>query len=230
MAAEDYHRTAREKYDSEEAARVYSTRRVGRRKDRIETKRIVQALTGVPRGALVLDLPCGTGRMTTHLVGLGYKVVAADYSEHMVVRARQKCMADLGKDEASLGEVVRFGQQDVMKTTFEDGAFDAVVCNRLLHHFGDAELRRGALRELSRVCKGPVVVSFYCSMSLSALRSRIVNAVRGVTPARRPIAFAEFRDDLAAAGLAVEEVYPVRFLVSPQTIVKAVKARSAALK
>lgn len=228
MSVHDPHRSTQAKFDSAEAAAVYATKHVGRRKDKLEKACIARALAGVPRGSLILDLPCGTGRITTHLASLGYRVVAADHSEHMIARAKQKCLMDLGKDEESLDGVVRFGRQDVMRTTFGDDSFDAVVCNRLLHHYATADTRRLALAELSRICKGPIVVSFFCSFALSALKFRVVNALKGITPTDRvPIPFKAFRADLEAVGLIADEVRPVRFMVSPQTYVKAVKARTS---
>jgi len=227
MAKADDHERVKEKFGSAQAAASYSKRRVGRRKDRLEMECIGRALAGVPRGSLVLDLPCGTGRITTYLVRLGYRVHAADYSEHMVDLARQACAAESGDDGRSLAESVSFSQQDVTKTTFADGEFDAVACNRLLHHYADPAQRREALRELSRICKGPIAVSFYRSLSLSALRLRLVSALRGVVPGRKPIPLAAFREDLTAVGLELESVHPVRYLISPQTVVKAIR-RSAA--
>ena len=41
------------------------------------------------RGALVLELGCGTGLLTRHLVGAGHRVVATDASPAMLARARR---------------------------------------------------------------------------------------------------------------------------------------------
>jgi len=41
------------------------------------------------RGGLVLELGCGTGLLTRHLVGAGHRVVASDASPAMLDRARQ---------------------------------------------------------------------------------------------------------------------------------------------
>lgn len=188
-----------------------------------ECSRIARALVSVPKGSLILDLPCGTGRLTTSLVRLGYKVVSADHSQQLVDQARQGCGEELGLSEEQLDEVVRFGEQDIRKTTFEDGAFDAVVCNGLLHQYAEADARRALLSELSRISKGPIVVSFRCSLSLETLRARVVNMMRSVTPERIPLPFSVFCKDLAAAGLRAAEVHPVRLLISEQTIVKAVR-------
>jgi len=41
------------------------------------------------RGGLVLELGCGTGLLTRHLVGAGHRVVATDASPAMLARARR---------------------------------------------------------------------------------------------------------------------------------------------
>lgn len=213
----DSHAAAQAKFDSAAMAATYRGKFVGTSKDRREKDCIRRGLASVPRGARVLDLPCGTGRITTFLLDQGYRVHAADYSEHMVAQAREACA---GRDG------VAFEQQDVMKTTFADGEFDAVVCNRLFHHFIEASTRRRALAELARISKGPIVASFFCSFALSALKFRVRNALRGVVPTDRvPIPLTEFTQDVEAAGLRIEQVLPVRWAISPQTYVKAVRVR-----
>src|SRR5204863_7675924 len=88
----DPHRSTQEKFDSPAAAAVYATKHVGRSKDRLEKACITRALADVPKGALILDLPCGTGRITTQLLGLGVRVGAAGYSVRMFERAPRECM------------------------------------------------------------------------------------------------------------------------------------------
>ncbi len=221
----DSHAAAKRKFDSAGMAATYRGKFVGTSKDRREKACIRRALAGVPAGALVLDLPCGTGRITTFLLSEGFRVVAADASQHMIDQARAACLETLGCSEEALDDRVRFGQQDVMATSFEPGAFAAVVCNRLFHHFTEPGTRQRALAELARVSAGPIVASFFCSFALSALKFRVVNAWRGVTPDDRvPIPFRAFRADAEAAGLRVDAVHPVRFAISPQTYVRLVRA------
>ncbi len=49
---------------------------------------------GVPDGALVLDLACGTGNMTLPLSDLGYDMIGVDLSPDMLNAARKKAGAD----------------------------------------------------------------------------------------------------------------------------------------
>jgi len=50
-------------------------------------------LSKLPRGAKVLDLCCGDGRLTALLVKRGFAVTGLDGSEQMLTYARQRCPA-----------------------------------------------------------------------------------------------------------------------------------------
>lgn len=50
---------------------------------------------GVPDGALVLDLGCGTGTLTRELCALGYDMTAVDSSEEMLARARENICGEI---------------------------------------------------------------------------------------------------------------------------------------
>lgn len=189
-----------DRYRSDAAALRYERRhRTGSRHLR-EARRLASVLRDVPAGARVLDLPCGAGRMFPLLASLGLRVTGADGSAAMARRARLAAAA-----HSLVGEVC---VEDVFHTSFADGAFDAVVCNRLLHHFDEAE-RRAALRELARVSSGPVIVSFFCSLSVVALRARLMQPLRTHGSRRIAISHRRFERDLAAAGLAAVRAAPV---------------------
>ena len=49
-----------------------------------EKRAIARAMGYVPKGAHVLDLPCGTGRLTRLLLQAGFKVTCADLSKEML--------------------------------------------------------------------------------------------------------------------------------------------------
>lgn len=120
----DSHDLTTTKFNSEGAAATYSRKFVGGPKDRREQRCLENALADVPAGARVLDLPCGTGRLTTFLTARGYQVVAADFSPHMVELATKRCLEVLG--EAGLKEKVTLTTADVLETEFDDNSFDAV--------------------------------------------------------------------------------------------------------
>lgn len=153
-------------------------------------------------GGLLLDAPCGAGRLGASLAARG-RVVGLDGSAAMLGQARRT------------GAYAALVHADAFALPFSDAAFDGGACVRLLHHLR-SEDRRRVLAELRRVCAGPVVVSYYDAATFQAWKARGKRAAKGT---RKPIARAEFLADLAAAGLA-----PIGFsrplpLIAEQTFV-----------
>ncbi|MGH2442078.1 MAG: bifunctional demethylmenaquinone methyltransferase/2-methoxy-6-polyprenyl-1,4-benzoquinol methylase UbiE [Chloroflexota bacterium] len=102
-------------------------------------------ITGVRAGAEVLDVATGTGDMAFELakaVQPGGSVIGIDFSEPMLMRARQK---DAGK---KLPVVFELG--DALNLPFEDNRFDAVTCGFGVRNFED---RAQGLQEMVRVLK-----------------------------------------------------------------------------
>ena len=109
----------------------------------------------------------------------------------------------------------RFVVADVMRTPFADNAFDAVVCNRLFHHFREPDVRRRALVELRRICSGPIIASFFRRGTWDAMTLRFRNALHGRTLTDRiPIWRSTFEKDIRAAGLRIVRTLNVRPLIS----------------
>ena len=178
---------------------------------RRELRCIKSLMAGVPAGARVLDLPCGAGRLLPFLVGSGYRVFEADSSAHMIDRARE-----LALDRAPAA-TIEFGVEDVLNTSFGDDSFDAVICNRLFHHFFESSVRVAALRELRRISRGPIVMSFFCSQSVSSAAFLLRNRLRREPATDRvPISFNTISADIAAAGLKVESKLTTKPLLGKQ--------------
>lgn len=81
----------------------------------------------------VLDLGCGTGAVTVHLVKRGFTVHAVDHSPDMIAVAKEKVRAESG------AERVTFQVSDAGNLPFESGQFDLVTCQRVLHHIPDIQ-------------------------------------------------------------------------------------------
>jgi len=213
------HVATRERFDTEQVASRYAQGKNQRvtAKNRLEMARIEAALAGVASGSRVLDLPTGTGRLLPMLLGRGYRVLAGDYSEHMLGQAKKHCETTVS-DWASASGRIEFAKLDVMATGLPDGAMDAVICNRLLHHYPTSELRCRALTELARISSGPVIVSYFSNVAFSAARFHLKNFLLRRHPNDRvPIWPAVMADDVAAAGLTIRRTLPVRYGFSPQT-------------
>jgi hypothetical protein len=122
----------------------------------------------------------------------------------------------------------------IQGTRFGDRAFDAVVCHRLFHHLVDSETRRLAIRELKRISKGPVLVSFFSIFSLSALIRLLKYKILKRSPTDRiPIHPRTLAAEFEREGLQITRTIPVCWGISPMTILvahpipeKALTARS----
>lgn len=68
----------------------------------------------------LLELACGTGTHALQLEKHGYRIVATDYSEDMLQRARQKGVAAASR--------VDFRFQNMTQLDLSDGPFDAAYC------------------------------------------------------------------------------------------------------
>lgn len=200
------------RFDTDASARKYATALVGTSTDRRERRCIARALAAIPAGAAVLDLPSGAGRLLPLLCELGYRLTAADSSAHMIDRARRYAVSmglKMGPE--------RFVVTDVMRTAFADDTFEAVVCNRLFHHFSESSVRRSALRELRRICSGTILVSFFRDLGWDAFTFRLKNWLYRRKPTDRiPISLATFRQDIQAAGLSITAAIGVNPLISKQ--------------
>ena len=113
----------------------------------LEQRMLLKALSGLPRGARVLDLPVGTGRMARRFSGEGFRVVGADVSAAMMRVANE------------LGGVGGLVRADGEALPFADKTFGAAVCIRLLSHL-PAEARKRMLREMARVASDRIVAVY----------------------------------------------------------------------
>ena len=94
--------------------------------------RVVRASPLGVDGGDVVELGCGTGKNTIWLAERARAVVALDFSEGMLARARERVAA------AGLGDRVRFVRGDVREPwPVGDAAADVVIGNLVLEHVAD---------------------------------------------------------------------------------------------
>lgn len=208
----------RQAFDSPGAAAKYvANKHPLSRRNRREERAIGHCLqsTAPLIGKQCIDIPCGTFRLARVLLPAGLEITAADYSEAMLDQARQ-IHAGTGSAAA-----VTFSRQDVLHTTFADATFDIAVCNRLLHHYSEPQTRIAVLRELARITRDAVIVSFFDSASASNLVRRCKH-VTGLKRQRDRYAISrgELATEAHAVGLQPVCFEAVRRFVSPQTYVR----------
>jgi 2-polyprenyl-3-methyl-5-hydroxy-6-metoxy-1,4-benzoquinol methylase len=209
-------RATRERFATPEAAKKYAAKLSGTRRDAREKRCITAALAGLPQDAAVLDLPCGAGRLTKTIASLGFRVTGADSSPHMVEQARLAWQADC-QECPGLEDRASFQVQDVLCTSFTAGQFDAVVCNRLFHHFKEPQTRIAVLRELRRICRGRIVVSFFNAAAVDGWILKLRRLLfRSPPRGRFPIRLKRLKAEAASVGLRLVASLPTRGVISPQ--------------
>jgi len=195
-ASRDY-RTIRDTWLTPESAAQYRATRSPEAYGRYRREdAIVGAwLAGLPPGARVLDVPCGAGRFTGLVRGLGLGHVGGDVSLAMVREAR-----------AAAGDpATRWVQADVTRLPFASGSFDCVLVWRLLHHVGDAPTRLAILGEAARLARRRVLVSFHHTLSFTAMRKGVQRVLRGRSLRGKTITHWELGREARACGLELEE-------------------------
>ena len=124
----------------------------------------------------VLDAPCGVGRATAWLSRNGYQTTGIDLGEAAVEMARSAI------SEANVA--ARILIEDIEQMRFPDRSFDATLCFRLLHHFPRPDIRSGVIRELCRVSRRYVLISYLSPWSPTSMRRLLRNKLLG-TPIRQ---------------------------------------------
>ena len=139
-------------YKDRQVARSYDDERFrslpGRVFSALEKRLVRKAFAGLPGGAVIGDVPCGTGRLSETLLGSGHTVLGVDVSPEMLDVARAK--------------LARFGDRfsttvcDARKLSENGVSFDAALCARVLMHF-PLEEQIEFLRGVVKATKGRVV-------------------------------------------------------------------------
>jgi len=190
--------SAQRDWQSAKAAADYRVKRDPSRFHRYKREEAVLAgwLDGLPAGAVVLDVPCGTGRWIPTLTGRGFRYIGGDVSLAMIGEARTTA----GPDKA-LG----FINADVGRLPFGDQSVDCVIIWRLLHHVREAEYRCAMLREAARIARHRVLISFHHPLSFTHLRKSIQRKLTGRAQRGSVITQWQLKREAGGCGLRVIE-------------------------
>lgn len=152
-----------------------------------------------PPGAVVLDLPCGTGRFSKLVVDCGHRLVRADLSYQMVAHARQ-----LGPNHHVLGDLCC----DLATPPLAAGSVDIVLVWRLFHHCRTLEDRETVLRQARRLARRYVIISYYNKASITYWTKRLVrNVLRREPKGRGAIWTGELLRAAGRAGLTPVQLH-----------------------
>jgi len=183
------------RYAEERFSRSRRWRKVGEK----EKQFVANFLSELTHGSIVLDAPCGTGRFVPLTKDLPIKYVGSDISPQMVHFAKKE----------SEGSRASFVIADLTMLPFKDGAFDALLVVRILHRIQERAVRLAMLHEISRVCRGRALVTYYSFWNLRSIMRWLRGKFAGLT-------MSAIRDETREAGLQIEEATPVNRFTEQQ--------------
>ena len=186
-------------WQSTKVAEAYDARRFrslgGRLYDRLEKKAIERLLNVAEAKAPIgnmLEMACGTGRISELLASRGYTLTCGDVSREMEEVARRRLASQPNRN-------VQLKILDIYAIAEPDEAFDCACAFRLFQHLTTDERAR-ALRELARVSRKFVLVNvMYTSPYYGFVRR--VRQVLGRYTTRYTSSRDEIQAELRFAGL-----------------------------
>jgi len=116
-------------------------------------------------GAVVPDLPCGTGRFSELVRDCGHRLIRGDLSYPMVAHART-----LGPNEHVIGQLCC----DLAMPPLKPASVDVVLVWRLFHHCRTPQDRQTVLAQARRLARRYVIISYYNRRSITYWSRRFV--------------------------------------------------------
>jgi len=165
-----------------------------------------------PAPARVLDIPCGVGRFTPLLR-------AAAQVELQCCDVDEESLRALREAEPGEGTPLRIRRMNIFEPLpFGDASQDLVFNFRFFHHVDDPDQRGHIVRELSRVARRWLVVSYYETNALHALHKRVLR-LRNQRRSLPMIPRGEFRSAFEACGCRIVEDRPMLPLLHAHRVV-----------
>ncbi len=170
-----------------------------------------KALGTLPASSVVLDVPCGTGRIDNWLLNASLRVIAADISSEMLAVARQKV-----RPRASW---LWFLRADADQLPLRSRSVDVVLCIRFLHLL-DRAARLRALSEIARVAKRTAIVEFRIERRVKTAKRALISWLTRRTT-RKKMTVLDIADELNRCGLRADRYYFVSRWFSGSVLVTA---------
>ncbi len=122
----------------------YEARRLGDQADTLA--KLLHAGTAYPAGSRVLEVGCGVGAQTVHLLAAnpGVHLVAVDVSDGSLAQARARVAAQ------ALWTAVEWCRADLFDLPFNDAAFDHLFVCFVLEHLREPQRALAGLRRVLR--------------------------------------------------------------------------------
>lgn len=198
-ASTQYHQRFQNRAVAEKYAQRFET---GSRKkiDRREQRAVASIFSELNDCRSVLDVPSGAGRFVAALLNKDRTLIEMDVAHEMLAISRDRA--------ADRSHHPHFVQGDASRLPLADASVDCVFCNRLLHHITSPSGRSEFLRELHRVSRKYVVVSFFDYLALSGIRRRWNILTGRKNRYDGQPTFPEFQNELESHRFRVMRVVP----------------------
>jgi SAM-dependent methyltransferase len=183
---------------------------------------ISSILDSLPAKDAILDVPSGYGRFSPLFLARAKQLVSADISFYMLDETRRGLEEAAAEPENIAAASAwtakrRFVATNAANIALKSKSVDAAFSIRLMQHVSDRSVRVAILRELGRVSRGRVVVSFYRTRTLHVIQRFFKE---GLKFTRKHIEFTsvrEFEAEAAEAGLKIEKLYRLKLITHSQT-------------
>lgn len=143
----------------------YDAKREASPKWQVEQSIIEQMISDLPKGAWVLDAPCGTGRFMQACADRGFIYRGIDISEDMIMQAAAKLdnrspIVRFTMKDGKVHEVPQFvmEQRNVLESGIPDKAVDAVLNIRITRWLSLEQCQQ-MFREMQRIARDRIILT-----------------------------------------------------------------------
>ena len=149
----------------------------------------------------ILDVPCGYGRFSELLLKKSLNLTSADVSFPMVLTTK--------KYSPPANSPHHFLVGDIKHLPLKDNSFDCIVTVRLFQHILKSSSRCQILKELHRVAKKIVILSFYRYNFLHSIERWVRCRIKNVNKKIGMLPLGDFEKELSSIGFKVLNLFPV---------------------
>ena len=162
-------------------------------------------------GSVLLDIPCGTGKLGRMLAAFPVHVIAADVSGEMM---------QLAQEEYRPSQLLRFMQCDARQILLEDKSVDIVVSLRLFQRL-PTRTRQEILKEFRRVGRRHLLISYSYESLFQSVRRAIRRTWGRDIGTDFHVCVKEIQTELEDAGFVVRSMKHVLHGLSSEVVVLA---------
>ncbi|MBU0900169.1 class I SAM-dependent methyltransferase [bacterium] len=162
-------------------------------------KRIFSYLNKERRDYSLLDVPCGYGRFSP-LLEKEWKFTSLDISLPMVLECKKSLSSASNQD---------FLVANIKKLPLKDSSYDCVLTIRLIQHVLEKAERIEIFKEINRVTRRYLILSFYKRSNIHLTFRRIESFFNRSRKKISMLLWKEFKDEVESCGFRVLKVFPV---------------------